>query len=48
MAQKGNEVVERPPPGQPADEETPGELEALEEVSHTRIEDQEMYFFSLT
>ncbi|CAF1170909.1 unnamed protein product [Adineta ricciae] len=31
MAQKGNEVVERPSPGQPADEETPGELEALEE-----------------
>jgi hypothetical protein len=30
MAQIGNEVVERPPPGRPADEATPGELEALE------------------
>ena len=32
MAQKGNEVQDRPSPGQNADEETPGELEALEEV----------------
>ena len=33
MAEKGNEVGERPPPGQPADEEVPGEIETLEEVS---------------
>lgn len=35
MAQIGNEVAERPPPGKPADDETPGELEALEEVSRS-------------
>ena len=33
MAQKGTEVNERPLPDQPDDEETPGELESLEEVS---------------
>jgi hypothetical protein len=32
MAQKGSEVGDRPSPGQPADEEVPGELESLEEV----------------
>ena len=33
MAEKGKEVQERPPPGQIADEEIPGEVESLEEVS---------------
>jgi hypothetical protein len=34
MAQVGKEVEERPPPGKPADEESPGEIEALEEVKN--------------
>lgn len=33
MAEKGKEVEQRPPPGQPADEEVQGEFESLEEVS---------------
>jgi hypothetical protein len=32
MAQKGNEVVDRPDPKQLTEEEIPGELESLEEV----------------
>lgn len=32
MAQVGSEVENRPPPGQPADVEEPGEIEALEAV----------------
>lgn len=32
MAQVGKETKEHPPPGQVAEDEIPGELEALEEV----------------
>ena len=34
MAQIGNEMVERPPPGKPVDEKAAVELEALEEVKN--------------
>ena len=34
MAQIGNEVVDRPPPGKPADEEKGIEQDVLEEVAH--------------
>jgi hypothetical protein len=38
MAQVGKEVIDRLPPGEPADEdEVPGELEALEKVRIDQI-----------
>lgn len=33
MAQKGNEVVDRPPVGKDVDEQAAAELEALEQVN---------------
>jgi hypothetical protein len=32
MAQIGNEVIDRPPPGKPIDEQAVQEIETLEEV----------------
>lgn len=41
MAQIGNEIVDRPPPGKPVDEQAAADIEALEEVNGFLLNEEE-------